>query len=331
MTLLTASQTQPLRETGVIIRRELLTRATNRTVLAVTAGLAAACGIGGFFAGRALHDFTGEVGSLNFRPETFFPVAMVTLLMVALVYASSSLTTGVVEEKQSRVVEILLTKVGVAPLVAGKLIGVGAAALVQLLAIGGCLVAGFSLSGGWAALGIDSPAASLAWLLVWFLVGFAVYALLNTILASTVSRQEDLGQALMPLNIVQMALLVVSLWFGLGDAASSAWFRGLSFAPLFSSYLMPIRTGADTWELAVAALIAVASIPVLFRFATRVYAATALRTGSRISLRAALAGGTATARTKKAPSSKKATWIIAIVIGVGGGLALRLAGMPTLF
>lgn len=317
----TMIQTTSLRDTGVIIRRELLERASNRTISSITLGLAVACAVGGTFAGRALQSYNFE----GLNTAVLLPVAMVTLLMVALVYSSSSLTTGVVEEKQSRVVEILLTKIGVASLVAGKVIGVGLFALAQLLLIGGSLIGSFSLAGGWAALGMDVPASTFAWLLVWFLVGFAIYALLNTIFASTVSRQEDLSQALMPLNIVQIALLVISMWFGLGDAVNATWFRFLSFVPLFSSYLMPVRMGAETWELASAAAIALVTVPLLFLLATRVYAATALRTGSRISLFAALTSSGGSARSADRPArSKKLQWILAVVAGVGVGIAMRV-------
>lgn len=280
-----------LRETWLVIRREALTRVTNRTIQFATMFLAVGVGIGAYFGGRALQDFTGGIGAMNLRPEVLLPSAMVVLLLTALVYSSSSLTSGVVEEKQSRVVEILLTKIGVVPLIAGKVIGIGLVTLTQLLLIGGAAALGFTRADGWGALGVEAPGVILAWLLLWFFLGYAVFALLNTILASTVSRQEDLGTALVPLTIVQMALLGVAMFGSNGGQANETWFKALSFVPLASSYLMPVRLGigeVETYELVIAAGVAVIVIPLLFKLATLIYRNTALRTGSKLSLIAAI-------------------------------------------
>ncbi|MDR6867920.1 ABC-2 type transport system permease protein [Microbacterium resistens] len=325
------------RETWLVIRREVLTRLTNRTIRFATAVLSLGLGVGLYFAGRALHDFVGTVGTMNFRPETFFPVAMVVILMTALVYSSSSLTSGVVEEKQSRVVEILLTKIGVAPLVAGKVIGIGLVTLAQLVLIGGSGAVGFTLADGWAALDVDAPLPLLGWLLLWFLLGYAIYAFLNTILASTVARQEDLGTALMPLNILQMVMVGVSLWAGLSAERESTWFHALSFVPLFSSYLMPMRLGmgdAPTLELVAAGGIAAITIPLLFWMTARVYRNTALRTGSRLSLLNALTptdskGSTMTDTRSidaKAVRKRKLIWMTLQIVA-GAVIAYAVIGL----
>lgn len=278
-----------LRETALIIRREVLTRIANRTILAATGVLALgvfiAAGVGGWF----LVDSIGDTGALNLDPRVVFATAMISALLASLVYSASSLTSGVVEEKSSRIVEILLTKIGIVPLLAGKMIGIGLVTLGQLVAIGGAGVAGFSLVGGWSLINIPLGP-SLLWFFLWFLLGYVIFAALNTVLASTVSRQEDLSTAVMPLSVLQMVLLVVSLYV-LPTNVGNPWLEGLSFVPLFSSYLMPMRFAlgnVSAWEMAAASGIAAAAIPVLFWLATVIYRNNALRTGSRISLQQSL-------------------------------------------
>lgn len=280
---------QALRETGLVIRREILTRTANRTILLTTGllalGVGAAAGVGGWFLVNSAQGL--ETFSLN--PRMLFATAMICALLTSLVYSSQSLTAGVVEEKSSRVVEILLTKIGIGPLLAGKLLGIGLVTLAQLLVIGGAGVLGFTVVDGFSLLDMQ-VGPSLVWFMVWFLLGYAVFALLNTALAATVARQEDLASAVMPLSVLQMALLVISLYV-LPTHLDNAWLHALSFVPLFSSYLMPIRFGLDgieMWQMIAAAGLSVMAIPVLFWVATLLYRNNALRTGSRVSLRTSL-------------------------------------------
>lgn len=271
---------------GIIIRRELLTRFRNRTILVATAVLALLAGIGAGVGGWFLVDAHESAGTLALDTQILFATAMISALLVALVYSSQSLASGVVEEKSSRIVEILLTKIGVAPLLAGKMIGVGLVTLIQLLVIGGAVIGGFSVVGGWSILEVQLGP-SLIWFLIWFLQGFVVFATLSTLLASTVSRQEDLGTASTPLSVLQMALLVIALYL-VPLHLESTWVQALSFVPLFSSYLMPMRFALDgvaTVEMVIAAVIAAIAVPVLFRLTTRIYRNNALRTGSRVSFR----------------------------------------------
>ncbi|GAB3536464.1 hypothetical protein GCM10027403_17290 [Arthrobacter tecti] len=270
---------------GIIIRRELLTRLRNRTIIVATAVLAVLAGIGAGVGGWFLVD-ARQGSTLAIDTQILFATAMISALLAALVYSSQSLASGVVEEKSSRIVEILLTKIGVAPLLAGKMIGVGLVTFMQLLVIGGAVAGGFTVVDGWSILEVQLGP-SLLWFLIWFLQGFMVFATLSTLLASTVSRQEDLGTASTPLSVLQMALLVIALYL-VPQYLESTWVQVLSFVPLFSSYLMPMRfalDGVTTVEMVIAAIIAAVAVPVLFRLTTRIYRNNALRTGSRVSFR----------------------------------------------
>ena len=196
-------------------------------------------GVGGWF----LVDRFGITGTLALNTQFLVATAMISALLAALMYSSHSLASGVVEEKSSRLVEVLLTKIGVTPLLTGKLIGVGLVTLGQLLVIGGAALTSFTVVGGWSVLDIELGA-NLLWFLVWFLLGFVSFATLSTLLAATVSRHEDLGTALTPLTVLQLVLWVVALYV-VPPYLESTWVQALSFVPLVSSYLMPMRFALD--------------------------------------------------------------------------------------
>lgn len=281
-----APQPDPSMAVQAIIRRELITRVRNRTILSATAILALIAGAGAGVGGWFLVDAHGDGGTLALDPQILFATAMITALLAALVYSAQSLASGVVEEKSSRIVEILLTKIGVVPLLAGKMIGVGLVTLAQLLVVGGAVVTGFSIVGGWGVLDVELGP-SLLWFLVWFFQGFVIFATLSTLIAATVSRQEDLGTASTPLSVLQMVLLVIALYL-VPEHLESGWVQALSFLPLFSSYMMPMRFALDsveTYEILIAVGIAAVAVPILFRLTTTIYRNNALRTGSRISLK----------------------------------------------
>lgn len=269
-----------------VIRRELLTRLLNRSVVVSTVVLGAFAGLGTGVVGWFLVDRFGITGTLALNTQFLVATAMISALLAALIYSSHSLAAGVVEEKSSRLAEILLTKIGVTPLLTGKLIGVGLVTLGQLMVIGGAALTSFTVVGGWRVLDVELGA-NLLWFLAWFLLGFVSFATLSTLLASTVSRHEDLGTALTPLTVFQLVLWVVALYV-VPQYLESTWVQVLSFVPLFSSYLMPMRFalgGVHTMEMVLAALIAAVTVPLLFRFTTIIYRNTALRTGSLVSTR----------------------------------------------
>jgi len=133
---------------------------------------------------------------------------VVVLLYVALLLYGSMVAQGVVEEKSSRVVELLLATVRPGQLLSGKVLGLGLVGLIQLFAVGvvGLLVAVLTR-----VVTISGPAAGmLAWGLLWYLLGYLLYATVFAAVGSLVSRQEDVQSVLMPIT----TLLVVAFVLG---------------------------------------------------------------------------------------------------------------------
>jgi ABC-2 type transport system permease protein len=132
-----------------------------------------------------------ELGSATGRStdDELAAVVMTTLLLMAIVIYGNLVLTGVVEEKSSRVVEVLLARIPARVLLAGKVAGIGLLGFAQFaLTAVTALVATLVIDS------VDIPAVGagvLAWAVVWFVLGYALYAMAYGALGSLASRTED--------------------------------------------------------------------------------------------------------------------------------------------
>lgn len=247
--------------------------------------------------GRALAAAAIEVRSLEQPPkldESRGVAGLIggILIYMALVITGQLVAQGVVEEKTSRVVELLLATMRPWQLMAGKILGIGAFGLIQLLLVAGAGVATAAATGALAGTQIDLTATFL-WVLVWFLLGYAMYSVVLAALAALVSRQEDVGTVITPVILVMVIPYMVGVTVGVQDPTNPLVVN-LSMVPFFSPFLMPIRISTGTvgpWELVLSLALTLAVIPALVWLAGKIYGNAVLRTGARVSLRAALRRG----------------------------------------
>ncbi|HZA15410.1 MAG TPA: ABC transporter permease [Pseudonocardiaceae bacterium] len=208
------------------------------------------------------------------------------LLYLALILYGTYVAQGVVEEKSSRVVELLLCTVRPWQLMFGKLIGIGLFGLLQLGLLSGAIAAGASLTGL-----LTVPAlSSLLWMLGWFVLGYFLFAGLLAAAGARVSRQEELQSVINPALTILIVPFVLSV-FLLGDDPESTLVTVLSLVPPFSPILMPARIALDVvplWQIGVSAAVTIVAITAVVATAGRVYAGAVLRTGSRVKLADAL-------------------------------------------
>jgi ABC-2 type transport system permease protein len=214
------------------------------------------------------------------------------LLFISLSGYGSLVATGVVEEKQSRVVELLLATIKPWQLLAGKIVGLGAVGLLQLVILSAISAVGAVAAG---LLTVPGAAAGMfVMVVVWYLLGFFLFAALYAAVGSTVSRQEELNSVVAPMIFLLLIPFVLTLNL-LPNDPRNGLATVLSFIPFFSQTVMPARYAlgvASLWEVLVAALLAVLAIAVVVRVAGRVYRNSVLRTGARVSLREALTNRT---------------------------------------
>lgn len=211
------------------------------------------------------------------------------LIYMALMINGQAVAQGVVEEKSSRVVELLLSAVRPWQLMAGKVLGIGLMGLLQvfIIAAGGAIVA---MAVGALTLSVAATVSTVAWLVVWFILGFFAFALVFAALGALVSRQEDIGTVISPV----LGALIVPYIIGISilpNDPTNGVVRILSWLPMFSPTLMPMREamgGVPLWESLMAVALIVATIPALIWLSARIYNNAVLRTGARVKVRHAL-------------------------------------------
>jgi ABC-2 type transport system permease protein len=215
-------------------------------------------------------------------------VAGVLVYLALLVYGQV-VAQGVVEEKANRIVELLLTAIRPAQLITGKVVGIGAAGLLQMLVwVGGGVAVAIAAD----VLTLPSSVATGAalWAVVWFLVGFVLYAFLFAASASLVSRQEDVGGVTMPV----MMLIIIPYIMGISILPAdpdNGLMALLSLIPFFAPMLMPVRIAmgsATDWQMWLSLGLAVATAIGLAWLAGRIYGNAVLRAGAKVKLRDAL-------------------------------------------
>lgn len=215
-------------------------------------------------------------------------LVVAALLYYSLLVYGTMVAQGVVEEKSSRVVEILLSTLRPWQLLLGKVVGLGLVGLAQLVLIGVTGLVLASVSGVLDVTGVAGGA--LATGVLWYLLGFFLYATVFAAAASLVSRQEELQSVLTPISMAIVIAFVVGINLMIQDA-SDALVAVLSVLPPFAPILMPGRMAmgvAPTWQVLLAVVLALAAIAAITWLGGRVYANAVLRTGARVRLRDAL-------------------------------------------
>jgi ABC-2 type transport system permease protein len=226
--------------------------------------------------------------------------ALTIFIFMAIMLYGQWVAMSVAEEKNSRVMELVLGAASPFELLSGKVLGVGALAMLQYAVVFipaslaivfqdriASLILGGSASG-------DLPKGLTIELMVVFgillVLGFALYAVLYAGAASMVSRQEDVNQVVAPLTLLSTGGYMVAAYAGSGIIdLSSPLMHAVSFFPLVSPYLILIRVSLGKiapLELAFAIVLLLATILLALWFAARIYRVGVLMYGQKPGLRA---------------------------------------------
>jgi ABC-2 type transport system permease protein len=212
----------------------------------------------------------------------------VGVLYSLLILFGQFVAQGVVEEKSSRVVELLLATMRPWQLLAGKILGLGVLGLAQIV-----VIAALGVGGALAFDLVDIPGelvGTAVTVVAWFVVGYAFYAAIFAVAASLVSRQEDLGTVLTPTTLVLLGGFIVGLQAAADPGGTLAMVT--SYVPGLSPLVMPVRQAAGevaAWEVGLAVVLMLAAIALVVRLGGRVYAGALLSTGGRTRIREAMA------------------------------------------
>jgi ABC-2 type transport system permease protein len=218
--------------------------------------------------------------------ETVVAFLGAILLLTALAFYGQWVVTGVVEERNNRVVELIVSSVRPRHLLAGKVIGIGLLGFAQLTLVAG-LAAALLAAGVF-----DAPRSlggNLALVIPWFVLGFALYSVAYAAAGALASRQQNAETAGQPVTYTLLAVYFAG-FVALSENPDGPVASLLTVFPLSAPLVLPARSalvGVPLWEHALALVLVVLSIYALVRFAGRVYAHGLLHGGPGLGLRSA--------------------------------------------
>ena len=241
------------------------------------------------------------VSSSKYASRRIVGIVFVVLIFITLVIYGMWVAAGVVAEKSSRVMELLISAASARQLVLGKVLGIGAAGATQYaVIIASALLAlvveervsvallgpGGSVTPSLVAL---SPGLLLAFA-SFYVLGFALYALIYAAAGSLVSRPEDLQIIALPLSLIAIvgyfqAVLALS-------GGSAGFIRFASYVPFWSPFVMLTRLSigrVEPWEVVLSFGLLIVTIGIVGVIAIRIYSAGVLLYGQRPGLRAYVA------------------------------------------
>lgn len=210
----------------------------------------------------------------------------VVFLMAASTFGAT-IAQSVVEEKQTRVVELLISAIPTRVLLAGKVLGNTILAMVQIILLAAIAVIGLIVTGQNEVLaGIGAP---VLWFAVFFLFGFILLASLYSAAAAMVSRQEDIGSTTMPLMMLVMGPYFLVIFFNDNPVVMTI----LSYIPFSAPVAMPVRLfvgEAQWWEPLLSLVLLLAACVGAILVGAKIYENSLLRMGARVKLGEALRG-----------------------------------------
>ena len=209
----------------------------------------------------------------------------VGVLLMAIAFYGGFLVVGVVEEKSSRVAEVVLAHLRPSELFVGKIAGIGLAGLAQLglIAVAALVAMAFSATPS-----AETAPTTIVWIVLWFSLGYAFYAVLYGTVGSLISRQEEAESIQFPIT----AVLLVAYFLSMEAASSPEGTAALvaSFVPFTAPMVMTVRIahgGIALWETILSIALMATTIVAMVQLATRVYTGAILRIGRRVRLREA--------------------------------------------
>lgn len=241
------------------------------------------------------------VSSSEYASRRIVGIVFVVLIFITLVIYGMWVAAGVVAEKSSRVMELLISAASARQLVVGKVLGIGAAGATQYAFIIACALLALVIEER-LSVALLGPGGSVAPSLValspglllafagFYVLGFALYALIYAAAGSLVSRPEDLQIIALPLSLIAIvgyfqAVLALS-------GGTAGFIRFSSYVPFWSPFVMLTRLSigrVEPWEVALSFGLLIVTIGIVGVIAVRIYSAGVLLYGQRPGIRAYLA------------------------------------------
>lgn len=238
--------------------------------------------------------FTSESLNNNDLSGYFMGVLVTMLVFFAVYFYSYSVAMSVASEKTSRVMEILVVAAKPSHILIGKCLAMGTLGLAQFFVI---IVSGLAfykalIPGEFVLLGTSINMSMFTLqnsglLILYFILGYTLYAMMNAVCGALVSKVEDLNSAMMPVTLVAMA----SFYAGFFSATSNA--NGIIqkialYVPFSSPFYVPSRLLSgelSTAQIAVSLGILLITIAIITLLSMRIYTATVLNYGKSLKIK----------------------------------------------
>jgi ABC-2 type transport system permease protein len=234
-------------------------------------------------AGTQVQERLLDPGPLPEVVAGFVNIGLALIFYITALSFGMMIAQSVVQEKESRVVEILAAAIPIRALLWGKVIGNTVLALGQIVVIAVASLIGLMVTGQADILKVIAPVAG--WFVVFFVLGFVALAGLWAVAGSLATRQEDLGSTTLPGQMILMIPFFFSAFAG-AEAKTVA-----SFVPIASSMSMPGRMLTEhvpLWQPLAAIAILVLTTVLIIRLGARLYERTLLQTGRKLGYREAI-------------------------------------------
>ena len=223
------------------------------------------------------------------NPLTFFlPYGVTMVFYVVILMSASLLLNSITKEKENRVLEILMVSVTPRQMLEGKILGLGVVGLIQTALWVGTGYGLLRLSGRTFSLpaAFQLPVSFLIWGLVFFLLGYGLYASLMASVGALVPNLREASQATF---VVILPLIIPLMMIGvLIDQPNGALATGLSLFPLTSPVVMMTRLAATNlplWQPLLAAVLLVITLVLVIRVVAGMFRAQILLSGQPFSLK----------------------------------------------
>ncbi|GAA4948099.1 ABC transporter permease [Actinoplanes utahensis] len=222
-----------------------------------------------------------EPDALDQTARFLVPFALALLFFFTTLMFGVQIAQSVTEEKQTRIVEILVSSVPVRALLIGKVFAMTLLAFGQLALIAVVALVGMRVGGAGSPL-IDALLPAIGWFLPFFVIGFLMLATLWAGVGALAARLEDINGTSAPLQLVVMTPFFLVLSLQSNQAAMTV----LSYIPFSAPVAMPVRLfngEAATWEPLVALALLLITSAITLIAGARIYEGSLLRTNGRTS------------------------------------------------
>ena len=230
-------------------------------------------------------------GSMNLSGY-IMGILVTVLIFYAIYYYGYGVSMSIATEKTSRVMETLVVSAKPSHILIGKCLGMGLLGICQfvIVLLSGVLLYKLFIPENFARMGmpltLDAFTYKSAILIgVYFLLGYALYAVLNAVCGASVSKIEDLNSAMMPVMLVAMLSFFIGYFTAISGSGSSLFQKIAMYVPFCSPFILPFRLlngDVAALDITISIALLIAAIIIITIISIRIYSASVLHYGKRM-------------------------------------------------